>query len=90
MAAHTPFEKRIFLPDYVQMTNNASIRHLRCFVAVAEEGSFARAADRLGLTHSALSATIKAAEAAMGDRHDLLVGTDRLPPTLGHAPPPLE
>lgn len=63
---HTPFEKRIFLRDYPRIVNNASIRHLRCFVAVAEEGSFARAADRLGLTHSALSATIKGAEVAMG------------------------
>lgn len=48
------------------MANNASIRHLRCFLAVTEEGSFARAADRLGMTHSALSATIRAAEAAIG------------------------
>ena len=38
------------------------LRHLVHFVAVAEEGSFTRASERLGIVQSAVSATIRALE----------------------------
>jgi DNA-binding transcriptional LysR family regulator len=38
------------------------LRHLSHFVAVAEEGSFTRASERLGVVQSAVSATIRALE----------------------------
>ncbi len=43
-----------------------NIRHLEHFLAVAETGSFSRAADRLFLTQSALSRSIQALEAEVG------------------------
>jgi DNA-binding transcriptional LysR family regulator len=45
---------------------NLSLRHLRCFVAVAETGSFTQAAARLFQTQSALTATIAQFEDAVG------------------------
>lgn len=45
-----------------------SIRHLRCFVAVAETGSFTVAASRLFQTQSSLTATIKQLENLAGLR----------------------
>jgi DNA-binding transcriptional LysR family regulator len=45
---------------------NLSLRHLRCFVAVAETGSFTQAAARLFQTQSALTATISQFEDAVG------------------------
>ena len=39
---------------------------LKAFVAVVERGSFARAADHLGLPASALSQTIRQLEARLG------------------------
>ncbi len=45
---------------------NITLKHLRGFVAVAEEGSYTRAAQRLFLTQSALTATIKQVEASLG------------------------
>jgi DNA-binding transcriptional LysR family regulator len=45
---------------------NLSLRHLRCFVAVADTGSFTRAATRLFLTQSALTATVAQFEEAVG------------------------
>ncbi|ARP83047.1 hypothetical protein CAL12_20990 [Bordetella genomosp. 8] len=45
---------------------NLSLRHLRCFVAVAETGSFTQAAARLFQTQSALTATISQFEEAVG------------------------
>lgn len=42
------------------------LRHLRCFVAVAETGSFTLAANRLFQTQSSLTATIKQLEEAAG------------------------
>lgn len=55
------------------------LRHLASFVAIADAGSFAAAADRLGLTQSAVSLHVKALEAATGQT--LFDRTSR-PPTL--------
>jgi DNA-binding transcriptional LysR family regulator len=42
------------------------LRHLECFVAVAEEANFGRAAARLHVVQSAVSATIKGLERELG------------------------
>ncbi len=57
----------------------ASIRQLECLVAVAEEGSFRRAATTVGISQPALSAQIQGVEALFGvqvferDRRSVLV-----------------
>jgi DNA-binding transcriptional LysR family regulator len=44
------------------------IKQLRCFVAVAEELHFARAAERLGVDQSLLSRQVRALEREVGAR----------------------
>ena len=47
---------------------DAEIRQLRAIQAIAKEGSFGRAAERLGFTQSAISQQVAALERAVGDR----------------------
>jgi DNA-binding transcriptional LysR family regulator len=49
-----------------KMAARISLRHLRCFVAVAETGSFTLAAGRLFQTQSSLTATIQQLEVSAG------------------------
>ena len=48
------------------MRRNVTVKHLRCFLAVADTGSFTAASSRLFLTQSALTATIQQFEEAVG------------------------
>ncbi|WP_370414244.1 LysR family transcriptional regulator [Streptomyces fradiae] len=47
---------------------NIELRHLRCFLAIAEEGNLTRAATRLHLTQPAVSRTLAALEKHLGVR----------------------
>lgn len=51
------------------------LRQLRCFVAVAREGSFIHAAGKLGLTQPAVSRSIR--ELEQNVRHDLFDRSSR-------------
>ena len=59
-----------------------SIRQLKTFLAIAELGSFAAAAERLGLTHSAISVQIRNLEDELGAA---LFDRARKPPALNSA-----
>lgn len=48
--------------------HNVTLKQLRCFLAVAETGSFTTAANRLCMTQSALTATIQQMEESVGLR----------------------
>lgn len=48
------------------MDRTVTIRHLRCFLAVADSGSFTVASNRMFLTQSSLTATIQQFEEAVG------------------------
>jgi DNA-binding transcriptional LysR family regulator len=50
------------------MDINVSLRHLRCFLAVANSGSFTVASSRMFLTQSSLTATIQQFERMVGVR----------------------
>lgn len=50
------------------MLRDVEVRQLRALQAVAEEGSFGRAAERLGFTQSAISQQIAGLERAVGDK----------------------
>jgi len=50
------------------MVGRVDLMHLRCFVAVADELSFARAAARVNLEPSPLSRRVRALEAELGER----------------------
>jgi DNA-binding transcriptional LysR family regulator len=50
------------------MLHDVEIRQLRALQAVAAEGSFGRAAERLGFTQSAISQQIAGLERAIGER----------------------
>ncbi len=50
------------------MLADLDLRQLRALVAVADTGSFGRAADQLGFTQSAISQQIAALERAVGDK----------------------
>ncbi|MFI8518774.1 LysR family transcriptional regulator [Streptomyces sp. NPDC085481] len=47
---------------------NIELRHLRCFLAIADEGTLTRAATRLHLTQPAVSRTLAALEKHLGAR----------------------
>ena len=48
------------------MMHNLSLRHLRAFVQIAQKGSFIKAAEKLCVTQSAMTATIKQLEDSLG------------------------
>lgn len=53
---------------YLGMVMDVELRHLTTLTAIVDEGSFGRAASRLGYTQSTISQHIAALERAIGDR----------------------
>src|SRR5262249_4868402 len=66
---------RIQGADCAPILDKIDLKRLRCFMAVAEAGSFSRAAERLGMAQSHLSRQVMRLEAALG--HRLLVRRPR-------------
>jgi len=87
-------DNRLFCAHYYQilinrpppprlMRHNVTLKQFRCFLAVAETGSFTAAALRLHITQSALTATIQQLEEVLGLR--LFDRTTRRVTLTGHA-----
>lgn len=53
-------------PQRVRQTGGVDVQQLRCFLAVAQEGHFGRAAERLHLTTSPVSRAVKELERELG------------------------
>ena len=73
MTLGTPghYEKRLFSIDLIAMPYGSSmadieLRHVRTMAAIVENGTFGRAASRLGYTQSSVSQQIAALESAVG------------------------
>src|SRR5258708_16583974 len=54
--------------DCGRILDKIDLKRLRCFMAVADAGSFSRAAERLGVAQSHLSRQVMRLEAALGHR----------------------
>lgn len=68
MPAPGPAAPDAFAPDALSSGFSASYAGVVAFIAVATEGSFARAADRLGIGRSAVSRSVQKLEGQVGAR----------------------
>jgi DNA-binding transcriptional LysR family regulator len=58
--------KRLFSMNSSRISNNLSLRQIRAFVAIADQGGFKGAASSLNLSQSALSGSLKELEETLG------------------------